>query len=192
MAASPGEPSDDERGRGRRRDSRRLRGGCGALGAQLTEGQIVPDERGLPAREPLPALDDDIDVARIDLHQARAAPAAFRGDERGPAATEHIHHDVALLRAVEQRVLHHVDILRGGMRRVLSAALAVEAADPRILLHIGPVAAVLAQLHPVQMRLRTRLEDEHEFMARSVEASLAPPPGFTQTQRLTWLRPASR
>jgi hypothetical protein len=44
--------------------------------------------RTVLAREPLPALDNHVAIARVDLHREAHATGAFGGDDRGAAARE--------------------------------------------------------------------------------------------------------
>jgi hypothetical protein len=71
-------------GRCHRHISLRGAGYLAALAGDFVEGQAGLGVNGVPARESLPALDGDIDEARLELQRVGSAPDPLR--RQGPAA----------------------------------------------------------------------------------------------------------
>jgi hypothetical protein len=55
----------------------------------------------------------------------------------------------------------------------LPATCGVEAVDPRVIQHIGPVSSVRPQSEVVDVRSNSSLEDGNQFMFRAIETALA-------------------
>ena len=68
----------------------------------------------------LPALDDDVNVLRIELDAVADALGEFGGGQRGAAAQERLVHQLAPLGVVQDRAPHQIDRL---LRRVIELLL---------------------------------------------------------------------
>jgi hypothetical protein len=58
---------------------------------------------GAIAREPLPAVDDGVDVLRVELDHPRLAPGLLAGDQGRPRPAERVEHVVSRLARVADR-----------------------------------------------------------------------------------------
>ena len=85
------------------------------LGFYLLERPAITIERCFEAREPLPPLDDHIDILRIELQSTAHALSQFRRGQRGTAAKERLVHQFALLGVIQNRAPHQFDRLLCGV-----------------------------------------------------------------------------
>src|SRR6202521_1230648 len=138
--------------------------------AKASPGHGVP---GTIARERLPAPDDGVDVAGIDLEPVAASARALGRDHRGAAAEETVEHDVAARRAVEDRVGDERDRLHRRMQREQIAFVrrAAEGIRAAVVPNIRTMATVPTQLDVVPVRPAAVLEDKDELVLTSVEAT---------------------
>src|SRR5205085_9317745 len=111
------------------------------------------------AGQRLPATDYRIDISGIEFQPIAAPAGALGGDYRRAAAEKGVEHDVAAGRAVEDRVGHHRHRLHGRVQRqkIALAAVSGKRVDPRVMPHIGAVAAELAELDIVAVPIATVL-----------------------------------
>src|SRR5579862_3506552 len=92
------------------------RGILAALLGDLLERPPIPIERRFLAGQLLPALDDHIDVLRIQLDAVADALGYLRGSECGPAAKKRLVNQLATLGVVQDRPPHQLNRL---LRRVI-------------------------------------------------------------------------
>src|SRR5690606_9611207 len=88
-----------------------------------------------------PSLDGDIDIGRINLDTAEAAPCPFSRYQCGARAQKDIEDEIAMTGHIPDGIRHHPRRLDGGMQRKILATTAAEGVDRRIIPDIGPVAA---------------------------------------------------
>src|SRR5262249_30507970 len=84
-----------------------------ALSSDLGYAGSWPLPLGDPAGEALPALDNDIDVERIDFHDEGAASGLLGRDQGAPRAPEQIQHVLASAGTVLHRPEGQLDRLLG-------------------------------------------------------------------------------
>src|SRR6266478_9879563 len=119
----------------------------------------------------LPAADDRVGINGVELHTVAAPAGAFGGDQRRAAAEKGVEHDVAAGRAIEDRVGDHRHGLDGGVERQQIALLAAagKGVGPGVMPDIAAVAAELAELDIVAVRVSAVFEHEDELMLTAVE-----------------------
>src|SRR5947207_13595642 len=100
------------------------------------------------AGECLPAADDRVDIAGIELKSVAAPAGALGGDHRRAAAEKAVEHDVAAGRTVEDRIGDHRHRLHRRMQRQQIALLAAagEGIGPGVAPEIAAIAAELTEL----------------------------------------------
>src|SRR3954447_7230643 len=98
---------------------------------------------GGAVEELLPAADDRIDIARVELRPVTSSPLARGGNQGCAAAEKAVEHDVAARRAVEDRIGYQGDRFHRRMQRqqVPLLGLAREGVDPGVSPNIAAVAA---------------------------------------------------
>src|SRR5205085_1129984 len=148
----------------------------GGIGYLHPAGEVVEAAAGIGmpggvAGQLLPATDNRIDIARIELRPVAAPAGALGRDHRRAAAEETVEHDVAAGGAVEDRVGHQAHRLHGRVQRqqVSLLGLARERVGPGVLPDIAAVPAEPAELDVVAVRPLARLEDADELMLAAVE-----------------------
>src|SRR5688572_3598268 len=99
--------------------------------------------RGLLARQVLPALDDDVAVARLDLEPDARSAELLGSDQRRAGAKERIEHDIVRPAVVADRPGHRLDRLLGAVSGLVLVAARVVEVPNRAL---RPVADPLARL----------------------------------------------
>src|SRR5690606_16970145 len=110
---------------------------------------------GLLPRERLPARDDHVAVARLDLEPDARAPELLGRDDGRARAEERVIHNVVRSAVVADRAGHGLDrLLRAMGRRVLVAPAVVEVPDGRLRAVADPPArAALADRVPAGLVL---------------------------------------
>src|SRR3954465_5685832 len=110
------------------------------------------------AGECLPAADDRVDIAGMELKSVAAPAGALGGDHRRAAAEKAIEHDVAAGRAVEDRIGDHRHRFYWWSKRRQIALLAAagEGVGPWVVPDIGAVAAEWAELDVVAVAVGRR------------------------------------
>src|SRR5205814_10471712 len=123
------------------------------------------------AGECLPAADDRVDIAGIELKSVAAPAGALGGDHRRAAAEKAIEHDVAAGRAVEDRVGDHRHRFHRRMQRrqITLLAAAGEGVGPGVPPDIAAVAPELAELDIVAVPVAAVFEHEDELMLAAIE-----------------------
>src|ERR1017187_74846 len=74
-----------------------------ALLGDLVEGTAIALQRGLAARQPLPAQNHRVHIRLVKLDAPADALGDFRGGQRGAAAQEWVVDGLAALRVIQQR-----------------------------------------------------------------------------------------
>src|SRR3954453_19491990 len=91
---------------------------CGSLlplFGHLFERAAVVFEFCLLARKSLPALQDDVNILRVELDSAADPLREFRGGQRCPAAKEGLVHQLPTLYVVQDWAPHEIDRLLSGV-----------------------------------------------------------------------------
>src|ERR1035438_2586762 len=81
----------------------------------FVEGTAVPVEGGLPARQILPTLHDDVSVLRIEFHTAAHALGHFRRGERGATTEKRLVYKLTAPDVIQDRTPHQIHRLLSGM-----------------------------------------------------------------------------
>src|SRR5580692_11493753 len=127
--------------------------------------------KSAPAAQLLPAADDRVDVAGVELQPVASPAGTLGGDQCRAAAEEGVEHDVAASRGVEDRVGDHRHRFDRRVERQEIALLAAagEGVGPGIAPDIAPVAPELAELDVVAVPTAAVLEHEDKFVLAAVE-----------------------
>src|SRR5690606_18160533 len=111
------------------------------LGLHVRKGSIAAVEDRGRSRERLPPLDDDVAVARVDLHREADASDALRGDDGRAAAGEGLVDVIAALAVVDDRPAHALDrLLRAVCGRFVLVAAAADRPQGRLVARALPVS----------------------------------------------------
>src|SRR5437588_11983627 len=123
------------------------------------------------AGECLPAADDRVDIAGIELKSVAAPAGALGGDHRRAAAEKAVEHDVAAGRAVEDRIGDHRHrfYCRMQRRQIALLAAAGKGVGPGVVPDIGAVAAELAELDVVAVSVAAVFEHKDKLMLAAVK-----------------------
>src|SRR5438309_6262556 len=123
----------------------------------------------------LPAADDRVDIAGIELKSVAAPAGALGGDHRRAAAEKAIEHDVAAGRAVEDRIGDHRHrfYCRMQRRQIALLAAAGEGVGPGVVPNITAVATELAELDIVAVWLAAVFEHKDQLVLAAVERTHA-------------------
>src|SRR5580704_12953449 len=128
---------------------------------------------GVAPGQRLPAVDDRIDIAGVELQPVAAPAGALGGDQRRATAEKGVEHDVATGRAVEDRVSDHGHRLDRRMQRQENALLAAagEGVGPGMVPDIASIAPKLAEQDVVAMPVAAVFEYKHKLVLAPVKAS---------------------
>src|SRR5689334_20672650 len=125
---------------------------------------------GAAAGQFLPAANDRIDIATVELQPIAAPAGALGGDHRRAAADKAVEHDVAARRAVEDRVGNHRHRLHRRVKRRQIAFLAWDkGVGPGVIPDIAAVAPEAAELDVVAVPAAAVLEDKDELVPAAIE-----------------------
>src|SRR6266446_8030181 len=121
----------------------------------FVEGSTCRFLNGALTGEPLPAPHGRIDVAWVELDAVTDAASTLGCDHRRAASQERIKHDVSTGRAVQNGISHQLDRRD---RRLKSGQIPLRCApgrriQPRVRPHVRTVAAILAELDVVAVRV---------------------------------------
>ena len=125
------------------------------------------------ARVHLPALNNHIDIVRVDFEGAGAPAGFFRRDNCGAASGKRIKHKIRPARGIPNDISDERNRLYGRVHRELIEASSPEGVYAGIVPDIGPVAAMPAKFDVVDVRSITDLEDRDEFVLGPVKRSHA-------------------
>src|ERR1700730_9485607 len=137
--------------------------------AEIQTGTL-PNTRCSFSSITLPALDNNVAIARVDLHREAHATGAFGGDDRGAAAREGLVNRVILGAVVDHRAPHAFDRFLGAVTRRL--VFVVYGAD-------GPHGRLVARALPMAGRA----------LAHGIEAGLMLPVVIAAPEHEARLRP---
>src|SRR5205814_1707518 len=122
------------------------------------------------AGECLPAADDRVDIAGIELKSVAAPAGALGGDHRRAAAEKSVEHDVAAGRAVEDRIGDHSHRLHGRMECQQVALRATgEGVGRGIIPDIAAIAAELSELDIIAMLSAAMFKDKNKLVLAAIE-----------------------
>ena len=124
--------------------------------------------------DPLPAHDPHIDVLRIEFDGSGLATGAFGGNQDRAAPREGIEDDPLAMAAIPEGVSNETDRFDRRVQGQQFITFALEGIDAGVGPHIGPIAAMLAELKVVDVGCLALLKDEHQLMLAAVEAPHAP------------------
>src|SRR5437660_8557972 len=141
-----------------------------AAGPYLVPGLSGRFQNSFFSCDPLPAHDPDIDVLRIEFDGSGLATGAFGGNQDRAAPGEGIEDDPLAMAAVPEGVSNETDRFDRWVQGQQFITLALEGIDAGVGPHIGPIAAMLAELKVVDVGCLALLKDEHQLMLAAVEA----------------------
>ena len=145
--------------------------GFATLGFEVLEALPGADQhRGL-AGISLPAVDHDVDIARLDFDQTAAASGALGRNQGRTRAAKWIEHDAVAVRAILDRISHQRYRLDGRVHRNFFAAPALHGRATRIVPHIAAHAPVLVEFEIVDVRCGAVLPHEHQLVTAAVESA---------------------
>ena len=115
-------------------------------------------------------MDDNLDVLRIEFDTVANALREFGRGQCGAATQERVEYEVAPCRGIQQRIGYERYWLRRRMagEQVAFLAASSKRSRPRVLPHIGAIAAITSELHVVPVRPRTVFEQENQFVLAPV------------------------
>src|SRR5215472_13438209 len=127
---------------------------------------------GASAGQDLPAADDRVDRAGVEFQPKAAPTSALGGDQARAAAEKGIEHNVAVGRAVEDRVGDHRHRLHARVQRRQIAVLVAtgEGTGPRV---VPNIAAVAAAADSVAVPVAAVLENEDQLVLAAVKRARA-------------------
>src|SRR4029077_9828179 len=117
------------------------RDGRDTLACEFVEAQSAINVNGILSREGLPALDGDVDKARLDLDRVSAAADALCCQNGRAGATERIEHDIATAGTVLDGIRHQRDRFDRRMALQLIESSGAKRVDAGVVPDIGPRAA---------------------------------------------------
>ena len=106
---------------------------------------------GLYAAHLLPTANGDIDVKRIKFYEAGDPSSPFSSQNCGSASPKWIEYEPVAPAAIADQVRDQGDGLHGRMHFELATASRMEAVDPGIIEHIGPVPSLTSQAEIVDV-----------------------------------------
>src|SRR5215469_16859775 len=123
----------------------------------------------------LPAPDDGIDVARIELQSVTAPAGSLRRHDGGAATHKGIKDNVAPGRAIHDGVGHQGDRLHGRVQRkeIALFSRSTRTIHSRVVPDIAAMAAKLTKLHVVAVWGMAVLEHEHQLVLAAIERAHA-------------------
>ena len=125
------------------------------------------------ARVHLPALNNHIDIVRVDLQSARPPAGFFRRDNCGAASGKRIKHKIRPARGIANDISDERNRLYRRVHRKLIEASGSEGVYSGIIPDIGPVTAMPAKFDVVDVRSIPDFEDRDEFVLGPVKRSHA-------------------
>jgi len=121
------------------------------------------------AGQALPPLNGYVDEVRIDLDQTRAPACPLRCNERGTGSAERIEDDSAVVGTVADRIGDQGDRLGGRVKRQFAFRRSIQRVLTDIVPNVGPVSAIAAESHVVDVRVLADLEDKYQLMLGTIQ-----------------------
>src|SRR6266404_7944227 len=155
---------------------RRIRLGLGALhsgGAlfgNFLKGLAGYQGRGLSG-ERLPAPNRNVDIGRVDFQGTGLAASSLRGNQDCAAAAKRVEDEVAPSGAVPDCLGDKANWLDCRVHLQFVHSLRAKRIDPGIVPDVGAAAPVLAKLEIIEVRSRSRLPDEDQFVLGAIETA---------------------